>query len=453
MSEERAGLPIRHGRSLKVSRLVVGVSAGFLLLFVLVLSGSMDFLAADGKIEKTALAALAVYWAVITLVLLAATNLQRRWKEYVLLFGTMALTLVAAELLVRHFLPYRAMIRYRGMIASRNYHHVLPPSRIMFRGYYEGKPTLIRTNEDGFRTTYSRADFLGYGHRIVVMGDSFAFGLGVTQESSCPQMMESLLRDRLGSERIAVLNAGLNSYSPFLSDLTFKGLITDYRPTVVALLLDAGDIGDDAKYLLEARFDGESVHFDDMDVYRAEYHYYGALYEIFRPVTEALATCLRYPFARVNRPRYDFDKFEITIENTKETNKYFIYRHPLELTRPYFLQTVTYLDDIADECRKIGARFLLVVTPRFHHWNPSECPDNLETAAYSRSEPYQYEYFKFFEELGGHTSYDILDMLPAFQATDEYPLVFANDPHWNERGHAFVARTLSDYLIENGFLR
>ena len=44
-------------------------------------------------------------------------------------------------------------------------------------------------------------------------------------------------------------------------------------------------------------------------------------------------------------------------------------------------------------------------------------------------------------------------MLPAFQATTEFPLCFSYDAHWNPRGHAFVARFLCDYLIEHGLVR
>jgi len=91
----------------------------------------------------------------------------------------------------------------------------------------------------------------------------------------------------------------------------------------------------------------------------------------------------------------------------------------------------------------------LVITPRFHHWNRTECPNNWERSAYSLDEPFQYEYFKFFEEIRDQVSYRIFDMLPDFQETAEFPLVFDDDPHWNENGHTFVANVLTEYLITN----
>ena len=35
----------------------------------------------------------------------------------------------------------------------------------------------------------------------------------------------------------------------------------------------------------------------------------------------------------------------------------------------------------------------------------------------------------------------------------ERPLVFAEDPHWNEAGCALVGRTLADHLVGQGWLK
>jgi hypothetical protein len=51
-------------------------------------------------------------------------------------------------------------------------------------------------------------------------------------------------------------------------------------------------------------------------------------------------------------------------------------------------------------------------------------------------EPYQYEYFRFLEEVRSQVRYPVFSLLPAFQGTREFPLVFREDPHRNERGNA-----------------
>jgi hypothetical protein len=88
----------------------------------------------------------------------------------------------------------------------------------------------------------------------------------------------------------------------------------------------------------------------------------------------------------------------------------------------------------------------LVVSPRYHHWNPKENPDNWEHTEYAADGPYQFEHFRYFEQARTRVDFPIFDLLPAFQATDEFPLVFRDDPHWNARGNVFAAGTIADYL-------
>ena len=108
------------------------------------------------------------------------------------------------------------------------------------------------------------------------------------------------------------------------------------------------------------------------------------------------------------------------------------------------------IDKNGDKC---GADFVLFVTPRVQHWNKKECPKNCEKDLFSLNDPFQYEYFRFFEEVKDQLSYDVVNLLPAFQATDEFPLVFEADPHWNVRGHNFVGRTLAYHLLGNKLLK
>ena len=133
-------------------------------------------------------------------------------------------------------------------------------------------------------------------------------------------------------------------------------------------------------------------------------------------------------------------------------NRRYIFRYPLEKTEKYFKNTLDNIKSIATSANTIGANFVLVIVPRFQHWNPDECPKNAEADKYSLNEPFQFEYFKFFEARKGKVDFDIYNLLPAFKNTKEFPLILENDPHWNENGHAFVAKTMVDYLIQQNFM-
>ena len=98
----------------------------------------------------------------------------------------------------------------------------------------------------------------------------------------------------------------------------------------------------------------------------------------------------------------------------------------------------------------MGATFVLGVAPRYHHWNPEECPRNWEAYAYSNHEPYQFEYFRFFEEQRQRVDYPVVNLLSAFKKAEEFPLVYTTDPHWNARGHAMVAKALAEFPLQHG---
>jgi hypothetical protein len=164
-------------------------------------------------------------------------------------------------------------------------------------------------------------------------------------------------------------------------------------------------------------------------------------------------SALAYPFRRSGKQEYDYYRFRLRVGGILETDRFFIFRHPLEETRGYFAKTLANIDAVAREAERMNARFVLAVSPRFQHWNPAEAPDNWEKIDYDVEEPYRFEYFRFFEEARARVGYPIVNLLPAFQATHEFPLLFRNDPHWNERGNAFAARVLVDDLVGAGLVQ
>ncbi len=222
------------------------------------------------------------------------------------------------------------------------------------------------------------------------------------------------------------------------------------------------------KYAAEIQGDGDQGQFSLAESSTEEMGFHTALGNVSSFQLEKIRRYLSYPFsvvryalsnrgdARASVTRqagYDYYDFEVKIDGVVEHNRFFIYRHPLASTRGYFLNTLAYINRIASKASDIGAMFILVVTPRFQHWNPNECPNNWEKNEYALSEPYQYEYFRFFDEAAPQLPYVVFNLLPAFRACEEFPLVLHDDPHWNERGHAFVARLLTAYLTDGQLVR
>jgi hypothetical protein len=214
----------------------------------------------------------------------------------------------------------------------------------------------------------------------------------------------------------------------------------------VLLFLDVTDIGDDFIYARKAGSADGRFRLEGS----ASLDCHGAVHQLARPLLSWLGTQLAYPVRLLARrpatPAGDYYLDPVLFQG-REENRYFIYRHPLEQTEPFFRATLANVEAIAASARQAGAPFVLVVAPRYHHWSSAECPQNWERGAYRGDEPYQYEYFRFFAAAAPAAGFPILDLLPAFRATREFPLVFRNDPHWNARGHEFVAARLEEYLV------
>jgi SGNH hydrolase-like domain, acetyltransferase AlgX len=421
------------------ARLLCG-SAVVVLASVLAAFGVFDSFASDGELDRTLIGSLIAYWVLLGFGVLLFAAIREGWKESLLFLSVVALMLVSAEIVARYLFPFRSMPRLHG-VSSESVHHIYPANRTMYAGEYEDKHVVVSTNEHGLRTQYSPEAFRAHPKRIMVLGDSFVFGLGVPQESTFPEVLERNLSRTLPG--LAVLNAGVISHSPLLSKLLLDEIDELYLPTLVVLVLDPTDIGDDIQYAREIKRDGDNrVYFETR---RAQGEpYYGGLVQVLSPY-------LALPYRKLidaigfGDP-YDYYRFELTIGDVTERNRYFIYRHPLELTERYFTETASHVRDAAAIANSVGASFLLVVSPRFHHWNTKEAPDNWEKDEYSLNEPFQYEYSRFFDEAQGRLGFPVLNLLPSFQATEEFPLVFRDDPHWNERGHAFVAEAIAEHL-------
>jgi hypothetical protein len=430
--------------------LITAATAACALVVAGIYTGLLSFLADDNAISSDALWSIVTYWGLFCLAVLLITALVRRPRELALALVSVAMVLVLVEVALRITGVDRARHPYAGL-SSSEFHHVNAANAEMFMGVYAGHPVVIRTNEDGMRTDYSREEFLKFGTRVLVMGDSFVWGMGVRQEHMLARVMEKRLREQLGSDDVAVITGANISYSPLLLERRYLEVYRRYRPTAVLLVLDASDIGDDIMYRRESD-DGRGTHWDFPDERPSPYL---AAYQLARPFLEWIGDNLAYPyytFIHSGTFNYDYYDFELEVEGQAEKNRFFIYRHPLEATRQWFDSTLANVDAIADSVRSDGAGFTLVVAPRYNHWSDRECPDNWEVKQYKYGidDPYESAYLDYFREAAGRVDYDVVPLLPAFEKAQEFPLVFRNDPHWNDAGHALVGRALADYLAGSG---
>lgn len=435
------------------TKLVLIATAVCALVIAVIYSGAVSFLADDASVSIHALWSIVTYWALFSLAVFLVAGIIRRPREMALAGFATLLVLALSEVALRVAHVQRAMKPYAGL-SSSVFHHVNAPDQTTFMGVYEGHAVIIRTNGDGMRTDYTREEFLGYHDRILVMGDSFVWGMGVRQDHMVTAALERKLRERLGRDDIAVVPGAAISYSPLLLAKRYREVYRRYRPTVALMVLDVSDIGDDYKYEGE-NVDGDTLRWDFPNEKPARF--YLAVHQLARPLLDWVKERLLYPYYTFFRPdilEYNYYDFRVEIDGTVEKNRFFIYRHPLSSTRPYFDATLHNVDRLAGEAAADSADFALVVSPRYNHWSDRESPGNWEVRQYKYGldDPYEFAYLDYFDAARDTLDYPVFSLYPAFEKTDRFPLVFANDPHWNDNGADFVAGLLCDFLIDHGWV-
>lgn len=109
-------------------------------------------------------------------------------------------------------------------------------ARVQTRGRQAGAPYLMRTNSAGFRTGDYTADRPPERRRILVFGDSFTEGVGVSDGRRYSDLLEQLVPD------VEVLNFGLRATGTDQQYLLFRELPSDLEYDLVVLGLYTADI-------------------------------------------------------------------------------------------------------------------------------------------------------------------------------------------------------------------
>jgi hypothetical protein len=124
-------------------------------------------------------------------------------------------------------------------IRSWTVHHALRP------GY--SSPN-IHINSFGLRSPEVAVPKPAGTIRILLLGDSFTFGLRVKDDETFGRRLEEDLRGRYGTAPIEVVSAGVLSYCPLLEYLQYRHHLHVLEPDLVVLNFDMSDVQDHMAY-------------------------------------------------------------------------------------------------------------------------------------------------------------------------------------------------------------
>ena len=314
--------------------------------------------------------------------------------------------------------------------------------------------TFVRINSKGLRDEeYEYAKPPGV-YRILVLGDSFAWGYGVEQGNNFSDQLEELLNKSAAGNLVEVINAGVSGYGTDQELLLLEREGMKYQPDLVLVAFATNDFTLDNKsgrhgYYLKPYFSVEggqlkAKNYPLADVTAGEWDdllknwkpeektekrkgfkgflkyqtkTYPFLSQGFKDMRYSMLRSLsrNQAFGKVfNQMRIDLSKEDIDLEVTKK-----IFLKMKEITSSG------------------NAQLAVFVVP-------------YKSALEKLPNPYLQDFLDFFQsnEIAGFYPYDIF--YEKFKSGEK--LFLSHDDHWNENGHMLAAQTIRDFLVEQGLI-
>jgi lysophospholipase L1-like esterase len=263
-------------------------------------------------------------------------------------------------------------------------------------------------------------------YRILVLGDSFAYGDGVRRSEAFPEMLESLLKEHGSFE---VINTGVMGYGLTQETLYYETEGYKYEPDLVMLVFYDNDLTDLVKEKEQPKpkfqlVDGQLVLHNVPYPHPSELETHDTEEEWLAAVGKGLVKQLRFPETRA--------LIEGTLE-VKAPRCLKPFNQPLYWE--YAWQTVeAILRRLSENVEEHGGRLLVVTTPPHKEWMGCWSSPEAEIMDY----------------ICTHRRIPHIDLLAGFSQGGTRPY-FRRDLHWNAEGHRLVAHIIYDQLVAVDF--
>jgi hypothetical protein len=298
-------------------------------------------------------------------------------------------------------------------------------------------------NEDRIRFDGVARDLTDDDFVVMLLGDSFTQGVNLPYAETYPSAFEQVVSGYDCTASVRAVNAGWTSASPLLALRLVQEIGSKYRPDLLLYNLDMTDFHDDLLYERRLAKGG------DLEVDTGE-----ALLQILARAVPGLFQHLPRPAEIRTLVRSPEDGYAKEGEAPLPHDRFFVTSRPLERTLADIERGVIHnlesLDDFSNNA--LGAPLAVVVYPRAYQYSLSESPENWEAHRYEVLGPWVREPFRYFQENRRELPFQVLSVLSAFEASDEFPLFQRDDPHWSAAGAALMARTVARWAAESGLI-
>lgn len=254
--------------------------------------------------------------------------------------------------------------------------------------------------------------------RILVLGDSVVFGLGVRAEDAFPRALERALGQQ---QPIQVLNGGVPGYGTLQEIKLFEETVGVLQPDVVLVTVSVfNDVEDNVKFA------------------RPHKRWESAPNVIYKPLLWLRQRSQLYMMLRQYRA-------SVSAETMMDIHA----AQPSPKTTRGLQLTEESLVRFAEAARKRGVAFGILLAPAQKQASPQVWQETLrghglDAAAYSHEQPN-----RRFSDFAREHGLPLLDLLPLLR--QDAGRLYENE-HWTTAGHVCVAEAVGEFLRANDII-
>lgn len=397
---------------------------------------------------------------------------KRRWLASSVVAASVLITLAAAELVFRTYLPVRGLTY---QLDDRYLFSYIPGShKIVTPAGLSWPKVLVRINEHGRRgdeSAYPQAD-----HRLIVYGDSFVAAEYTPERETYVRQLEQILN--AGAPRTSVLNAGVTGYGVDQQALRIEDEMASLQPHLVIVTIyagnDSGDLLRNKLYRLDATGHlqrntpviGDAVRrqfasADDL----SPLHVIRALQTIAgrrasgaadpsdlsaSPATARDPTTRHLMLRREEYEAYVVRRDDVVVNILADGYDADVALEPLSSSARY---KVRLMEQLIEHLRQVVAsrrtRLLLVIVPEHCDVDPT-----CAISAVRRQYPgYTAAGLSdTFESIARGQGVVAVNLYEAFRANGGSALYYESDGHWKPQGQALAAKLVADAIVAGKLL-
>ncbi len=365
---------------------------------------------------------------------------------------TLALMLGLLEIGLRLFAPQIVPPLGGLFIADpATAYRLKPDVRVPFR-FAEGSP-VFSTNNQGLREDHPIGPPTAGHTRLLNIGDSFTFGMGVDAAQAFPQLLDGLALDGTQMESI---NAGVFGYG---TDNEAAWLHTYGWPLQPRLVVVGFFVGNDVK---DTMLGMDKTTVDAAGRLIATDKSKQAMQGADGTDTDTATTGSGVKgWLENNSHAYLFLRnFWTALRPVKpraptvfDAASFFLMQEPPDITAGWS-KTLGVLDGIQADVQAHNARLIVVAIPtreqvQDRSWTEMQAQFGLSEAQLQRDLPQQK-----LVAWATRTGTPLVDLLPAFRAAGQrQALYFRTDRHWTAAGHTLAADSIKAYLMQHNLLK